>query len=86
MAGEWNMVWDFYNGPDGIRGDDIIIAKINCADEPNKITCRDLGVQAYPTILHFQAGSNTTNNNFRDSRNSVEFIKWIDRSCAETEE
>jgi hypothetical protein len=32
MAGDWNQVWEQFNGPSSTRSD-ILIAKINCGDE-----------------------------------------------------
>jgi len=35
MAGEWNKVWEHFNGPETKRKD-ILIAKINCGEDQVK--------------------------------------------------
>lgn len=32
MANDWNSVKEHYNGPDGVRNSDLLIAKMNCGE------------------------------------------------------
>lgn len=82
MAPEYNKVFDHYSA----SRPDILIAKMNCDDGPNRDVCRSFGVNSFPTILFFPAGSQRPTSNFQNYRTYDHFVQWIDGLAVMSEE